>query len=119
MNQHEFEYWKAVTDSSACRWVEDSITRLNGKGGLYYTGGENGRYMRVFPDGTLTVGTYEGAYPHIGKAIFRRQAEYQYADAGEAFEAACRLGGKQFLTDIFSTERTPEEETGMGFEMKM
>ena len=32
MTQHEFEYWQAVTESSAHKWVEDRVTRLNGNG---------------------------------------------------------------------------------------
>jgi hypothetical protein len=78
MTQHEFEYWQAVTAESAHKWVEDRVTRLNGNGALFYTGGEDGQYMRLSPEGKLTVGTYEGAIPHIGEAMFRRGAEHQY-----------------------------------------
>lgn len=102
MTQREFEYWQAVTAESTRRWVEDSITRLNGNGALYYTGGKDGIYMSLSPDGKLMVGTYEGAIPHIGEAMFKRGAEHQYADFNSAFEAACQLGGKQFLVDMFS-----------------
>jgi hypothetical protein len=70
MNQKEFEGWKAVTESSAYRWVEDSIFRLNGRGAMYYTGGEDGIYMKISKDGILELGDYEGALPHIGEATF-------------------------------------------------
>lgn len=125
MTQREFEYMQAITESSVHKWVEDNITRLNGNGALYYTGGEDGRYMRLSSDGKLTVGTYEGAIPHIGEAMFRREAEHQYADFNAAFEAACKLGGKQFLVDMFSQDDVaqtliePDEPEPNSFEMTM
>jgi len=125
MTQCEFEYWQAITDSSTHKWVEDNITRLNGNGALYYTGGKDGIYMRLSPDGKLTVGTYEDAIPHIGEAVFKRGAEHQYADFNGSFEAACQLGGKQFLVDMFSqsdvaqTLVEPGEPEQSLFEIKM
>ena len=35
MTKKELEQWQAVTDSSQYRWVEDRITRLNGRGTLW------------------------------------------------------------------------------------
>ena len=125
MTQHEFEYWQAVTESSAHKWVEDRVTRLNGNGALFYTGGEDGQYMRLSPEGKLTVGTYEGAIPHIGEAMFWRGAEHQYQDFNSAFEAACKLGAKQFLVDMFSQDEVaqvlvePDEPEPNSFEMTM
>ena len=125
MTQLEFEYLQAITKSSVHKWVEDNITRLNGNGALYYTGGEDGRYMRLSSDGKLTVGTYEGAIPHIGEALFRCEAEHQYADFNTAFEVACKLGGKQFLVDMFSQDDVaqtliePDEPEPNSFEMTM
>ena len=46
MDQREFEHWQAVTSSSRHMWVEDAVTRMNGRGCLYYSGGESGIYMR-------------------------------------------------------------------------
>ena len=125
MTQREFEYWQAITESSVHKWVEDNITRLNGNGARYYTGGEDGRYMRLSSDGKLTVGTYEGAIPHIGEAMFRRGAEHQYPDFNSAFEAACKLGGKHFLVDMFSQDEAaqtlvePDEPEPNSYEMTM
>ena len=124
MTQSEFEYWQAITESSAHKWVEDNITRLNGNGALYYTGGKDGIYMRLSPDGKLMVGTYEDAIPHIGEAVFKRGAEHQYADFNSAFEAACQLGGKQFLVDLFSQdsmsrEMIPDDDPERTLEMTM
>jgi hypothetical protein len=65
--------------------------------------------MRLSPDGKLTVGTYEGAFPHIGEAMFKQEAEHQYGSFDEAFQAACKLGGTEFLADIFSNDQIPQE----------
>ena len=123
MTKQEFEYWQAITDGSAHRWVEDSITRLNGNGALYYTGGEDGVYMRLSPVGKLTVGTYEGAFPHIGEAVFSPKMERQYDDINGAFKAACQIGGKQLL-DMLSLDAVPQtevhdDEPGITFGMMM
>ena len=121
MNQSEFDYWQAITKSSADGWVEDAVTRLNGKGALYYTGGEDGRYMRLSPDGKLTVGTYEVAFPHIGKAMINQEAEHRYRSFDEAFQAACQLGGTEFLADMFSNDQISQEaiEDNSGMTMTM
>ena len=123
MTQHELEHWLKVTASSEYRWVEDEITRRGGRGALYYTGGEDGIYMRLSPDGRLTAGTYEGAFPHIGEALFTRKAEHQYASFSEASQAALEFGGIQFLADMLSSDQMPQlppvEDMEPSFEMKM
>lgn len=107
MEQGELKYWQSVTESSKDKWVEDHITRLNGQGLLYYIGGENGHYMRLYPDGKLSIGVYEGAYPHIGEAAFKSKATHQYTDLNQAFEAVCNIGGVKFMCDLFSGTFTP------------
>jgi hypothetical protein len=102
MTEKEYAYWKAVTESSRFRWVEDEIYRLNGRGAFYYSGGEDGVYMRIEKDGLLTAGRYEGAIPHIGEATFAQQIEKRYADFNTAYTAALEAGGKQFLLDILT-----------------
>jgi hypothetical protein len=109
MNQKELEHWQAVTASSTCRWVEDSIFRLNDRGAMYYTGGEDGIFMKISKDGTLELGAYEGALPHIGEAFFTVKAQKQCADFDEAFRTACQIGGKKFLMDMFSADQIPQE----------
>lgn len=102
MEHDEFKYWQSITNESVYRWIEDSITRMNGNGNLFYTGGEDGKFIRLSPEGKLTVGTYEGAFPHIGEAVFKITAEHQYSDNSEAFRAMCELGGEKFMEDLFS-----------------
>lgn len=69
MTKKELEQWQAVTNSSQYRWVEDRITRLNGRGTLYYTGGGDGCFMRITPEGNLTIGIYEVLYPICFQSI--------------------------------------------------
>ncbi len=111
MTKKELEQWQVVTNSSQYRWVEDRITRLNGRGMLYYTGGGDGCFMRITPEGNLTIGIYEGAFPHIGEACFQVKAERKCSNYDEAFQKACELGGIKFLTDLFSSSQVPQEPT--------
>lgn len=105
MTDTELNTWLAVTQDSSYRWTEDEVTRLNDRGALYYYGGENGIYMRVQPDGKLSIGTYEGALPHIGEAFFTPKASKDCGDFDQALQAAIELGGTRFLADIFSAFR--------------
>jgi len=107
MTDAELKQWLAVTANSQYQWTEDEITRKNGRGALYYFGGEDGVYIRVQPDGELSVGTYEGAFPHIGEAFFTRKAVMECGDFNQAFQKAVELGGQQFLQDMFSAK--PEQ----------
>ena len=102
--EQNFAAWLAVTESSRYKWVEDEIYRLNGRGAMYYTGGEDGVYIRISKDGTLEAGSYEGAVPHIGEAMFRPAATRQYDNYSAAFTAAMEAGGKRFLADMFSAD---------------
>lgn len=102
MTDQEFAHWTAKTQSSRHRWMEDEIVRLNGRGAMYYLGGEDGIYLHIHTDGRLEIGKYEGAVPHIGEAFFEVLADRQFKDFSEAFTAAIQLGGKQFLVDMFS-----------------
>lgn len=113
MDIREFERWQEITASSRHMWVEDAVTRLNGRGSLYYCGGESGVYMRITPDGKLQAGEYEGAIPHIGEAMFRRVAEKECGSYNDAFALACEAGGAKFLADMFSGSQMPQE-AGMG-----
>ena len=109
MDQKEFKHWQAVTATSAHQWVEDPIVRLNGRGAIYYTGGEDGFYMKLSPEGRITLGAYKGAFPHIGEAVFKEKASRDCGSFDAAFQLTCQLGGKQFLADIFSNHQIPQE----------
>jgi len=101
-SERSFAAWMAVTESSRNKWVEDEIYQLNGRGAMYYKGGEDGVYMRIHKDGTLEAGNYEGAIPHIGEAIFKPVVTKHLASFSEAYKTAMEAGGKQFMVDMFS-----------------
>lgn len=109
MTNRELKQWHAVTNGSRHCWAEDSITRLNGQGALYYVGGATGCFMRITPEGKLTIGSYKGAFPHIGEACFQAEAEKNCGNYYKAFEKACELGGTKFLTDLFSGSQISQE----------
>lgn len=115
----DFKRSQKITHSSEDGWVEDHITGLNGRGALFYKGGENGRYMRISPEGMLTVGTYEGAYPHIGETIFSPAEQHRFESFDKALETACQLGGADFMTDMITAPTPEQDEPDCGFEMKM
>lgn len=104
MTDTELKQWLAVTANSQYQWTEDEITRLNGRGALYYFGGEDGVYIRIKPEGELSVGTYEGALPHIGEAAFTRKAVMDCDSFDQAFQRAIELSGQQFLQGMFSSK---------------
>jgi hypothetical protein len=105
MNEQEFAGWQSLNESSRHHWMEDEIFNLNGRGAFYFIGGEDGLYMRIEKGGRLEAGTYEGAIPHIGEAMFTVVSEKQYANYSDAFAAAMNIGGKRFLADMFSGHR--------------
>ena len=102
MTDTELKAWLAVAQDSRYHWTEDEITRLNGRGALYYFGGEDGIYMRVQPDGKLSIGTYEGALPHIGEAFFTSKSSMDCGNFDRAHQTAMEFGGAKFLADMFS-----------------
>ena len=122
MTDLELKQWLAVTENSRYQWTEDEVTRLNGRGALYYFGGEDGVYMRIQPDGTLSIGTYEDAFPHIGEAFFTPKATQNCGNFNQAFQKAIELGGQHFLQDMFSAKPSQElievpRFPGMGMNM--
>lgn len=69
-----------------------------------------------------SVGTYKGAFPHIGEALFTRKAVMDCGDFNRAFQKAAQLGGRQFLQDMFSSKPSQEfievpAPPGMGMQM--
>ena len=102
MTDLELKQWMAVTENSRYKWTQDEVTRLNDRGALYYLGGEDGVDIRIQPDGELSVGAYEGAFPHIGEACFTRKAVFTCGAFDKALQKAVELGGRQFLQNMFS-----------------
>lgn len=107
MTKDEFAYWQSRIENSRFQWTEDEIFRLNKRGAFYYNGGEDGIYIKIHKDGLVEAGTYEGAFPHIGEALFTVEAKRQCRDFNEAFGLAMNAGGKKFLMDMFSADAVP------------
>lgn len=122
MTDSELNQWIAVTANSQHQWTEDETTRRNGRGALYYFGGSDGIYMRIQPDGEFSAGTYEGAFPHIGEALFTRKMVAVCDSFDQAMQKAMELGGQRFLQDMFSSKPSQvliEGPTSPAMEMGM
>ena len=102
MTNEEFQQWQDITAASDGRWIQDIVYSHNRRGAFYYKGGEDGIYIEAQSDGMLTVGRYEGAFPHIGEASFGVALQHKYDSYNEAFENMRELGGWQFMADMFS-----------------
>jgi hypothetical protein len=70
MTKAEYAAWQAETAKSLHRWALDQVTFHNRGEYLFYKGGSCGTYVRVGADGVASIGSYEGAIPHIGEATF-------------------------------------------------
>ena len=96
MTREEFAAWARHTDRSRRGWQRDEVQLRNRGVLLMYHGGANGTYVMV--DGCkVTVGTYEGACPHIGEALFRVTGHKVYATEAAAFEAVVSATGVRGL----------------------
>lgn len=102
MDMNEYRAWMAETKKSETQWNFDFISWHNKKEILAYTGGVNGQYVSIEQNGEMQIGTYEGAYPHIGEAIFKRRAHKKYQDFNEALTRAIEIGGMTFLVDFLT-----------------
>jgi hypothetical protein len=80
MDANEYAAWKVETARSETRFILDEIHWYNRKEILLFKGGVDGVYVWIFNDGTATIGTYEGAVPHIGEAMFTEIHRNKVAD---------------------------------------
>jgi len=96
MTVQEFEAWIKHTDRSRNQWQVDPI-RLHNRGEyLMYRGGEAGTYVWIV-GAEVSVGSYEGAFPHIGEAIFKRNATKVFLNQNDAMCAVASSTGIQGL----------------------
>jgi hypothetical protein len=126
MTRNEFDAWIKETKFSERKWRRDYITGENSRlyaghpewfkcgvkpieRELFYKGGVDGVYIEIRGDGTVTVGEYEGAIPHIGEAVFTikhsNKPLYHGKPAStlsEGFVAITERLGLGFLIDLFS-----------------
>ena len=102
MTRQEFKKWQEITKSSHDHWIEDEIYRLNGRGVMYYRGGEDGIYIKIEQNGKLEIGDYTEAFPHIGEACYKPVFCQQYDNFNAAYKEAMEIGGVQFLKELLS-----------------
>lgn len=92
MTQQEFDAWTAHTERSRRGWQRDEVTLHNRGELLMYHGGEDGTYVRVYGT-TVEVGSYEGAVPHIGEAMFKLRGKRTFDTASDAYSAVASATG--------------------------
>jgi len=121
MTKKEFDYWWGQTQKSKWAWKRDYITGENSRlrserennpalyRELFYKGGEDGIYIEIDGTGKVEVGEYQGAYPHIGEAIFTTKHKNNPMHKGkpaenfeDALTAIMERLGVQFLIDILA-----------------
>jgi|LSPZ01.1.fsa_nt_gi hypothetical protein len=104
MTKPEFDAWTKETKFSENKWVRD-IPHSGRE--TFYKGGIDGVYIMIFEDGTVNVGEYKGAIPHIGEASFavKHSGKPLYhgrpaATLDEGFAAIMERLGLGFLIDL-------------------
>jgi hypothetical protein len=100
MTAAEFKAWSDHTAGSRLHWQRDEIMLHNQGASPYYIGGENGKFISIDKTGKLELGTYEGAVPHIGEALFTITFTKQFADKNAAETRLLECGGIKFFTDM-------------------
>ena len=101
MTRDEFDAWEKETAKSKDAWTADAIhDGRDGRDLMIYRGGENGRFVMFQTDGLVTIGTYEGAVPHIGDAAFRSIASHQMPSFNEAVTRFAERCGVAFTLTL-------------------
>ena len=104
MTEREFEAWTAETARSRGSWLLDPVFQASGRT-MFYRGGEDGTYVTIV-GAEVEVGSYEGAVPHIGEALFHTRCKKQFPTEAEAslavaaatgVRACCSVCGKSFV----------------------
>lgn len=102
MTKDEFNTWLEFQQDSATCWQSDPIREANGRGYLLFRGGIDGTYLEITPDGHVTTGFYEGAFPHMGEATYRPQHEPKKLGDNhlEALVVAADYFGLDYMRDL-------------------
>jgi len=101
MDKIEFDAWMAETRRSIRNWRMDDLRYENDGEILAYKGGARGVFILAEADGTVEIGDYDGAIPHIGEAFYtvkHRRKVGRCAD--DAFRIVCQRMGTSFLLDV-------------------
>ena len=92
--------WKAWTDRCGKSWRIDPIHNGVDRDLIAHIGGESGRYIMIDKDGTMRLGSYVGAYPHIGEAIFKPAWTKKFESFERAIIRAAMAGGLDVLMPL-------------------
>jgi hypothetical protein len=84
MTKDEFDKWMEETKGSRRRWTVDQVRLHNHGEYLFYKGGVDGIFIEVQRGGSVLIGEYEGAIPHIGEALFKVEHMQKVADTVSA-----------------------------------
>lgn len=106
MNAQEFAAWTRYTKGSEFSWRLDECARHNLGVLLLCKGGEDGCFVRIERDGKTEAGTYEGAIPHIGEALFKTTFRKTFPNQDDAFARVAECYGTGFLLDLVTTPET-------------
>ena len=98
MTAQECEAWRRETAKSSVAWRNDPI-HSDAKDCLFYKGGESGVYVHIV-DNVIHVGNYEGAFPHIGEALFVEKGRKVMATNDTAHKRVIEGLGVSFLTQL-------------------
>ena len=101
MTKQEFDAWKAETARSRNQWIMDEIH--NGRDGqdlVVFKGGEDGQFIRIDQSGLCELGSYEGAIPHIGEALFTITGVHKCATFDEGCTRLLTALGARFLLEF-------------------
>jgi hypothetical protein len=99
MTAQEFKAWTEETARSLYHWQSDPVSESRGEF-LFYIGGEDGHFIQIMDTGKLLAGTYEGAMPHIGEALFKPTMVRDFPDVNSALQRVIECGGREFLFDF-------------------
>ena len=111
MTPEEFAAWKESTRESGHHWTVDPIhDGRDGRDLLLFVGGESGKFLRFNNRDTLKIGSYEGAVPHIGEAVFHMDERITFDNCVFAVLAATEIAGQAFLVALSAASRDCVEE---------
>ena len=111
MTPEEFDTWKKWTRESGHRWIVDPIH--DGRGGrdlLLFIGGESGKLLCFSNWDTLEIGSYEGAVPHIGEAIFQIEERKTFESHVLAVVSGMEIAGQAFIVALSAASHDREED---------
>lgn len=111
MTPEEFAAWKESTRESGYHWTVDPIhDGRDGRDLLLFVGGESGKFLRFNNWDTLKIGSYEGAVPHIGEAVFHMDERITFDNCVFTVLAATEIAGQAFLVALSAASRDCVEE---------